>query len=87
MTRLLFWSLGQKYAIVSALECNYEFKSHRGWGEIMDEKKRKEYLSVVMGALLHDIGKFMQRAELEKLYAKIVMFNLCKTVDMIPCKT
>ncbi len=38
----------------------------------MDEKNRKEYLSVVLGALLHDIGKFMQRAELEKVYPEIV---------------
>ena len=33
----------------------------------MDEKK----LAVILGALLHDIGKFMQRAELEKDFPDI----------------
>ncbi len=32
---------------------------------------RKEYQAVVLGALLHDIGKFMQRAELEKEFPEI----------------
>ncbi len=31
----------------------------------MNEKTKKEYHAVVLGALLHDIGKFMQRAEVE----------------------
>lgn len=31
----------------------------------MNENEKKEYQSVVLGALLHDIGKFMQRAEVE----------------------
>ncbi len=31
----------------------------------MNEKQKCEYQAIVLGALLHDIGKFMQRAEVE----------------------
>lgn len=31
----------------------------------MDDKQKKEYQTIVFGALLHDIGKFMERAEVE----------------------
>lgn len=27
----------------------------------MDEKQKKEYQTVILGALLHDVGKFMNR--------------------------
>lgn len=37
----------------------------------MNEIEKRKFLSVVLGALLHDIGKFMQRAELEKEFPEI----------------
>lgn len=37
----------------------------------MDDTMLKGYQAVVLGALLHDIGKFMQRAELEKIHPEI----------------
>jgi len=29
----------------------------------MDERQKREYQSVILGALLHDIGKFIQKPE------------------------
>ena len=40
-------------------------------GEPMSDFDRREYQTVVLAALLHDIGKFMQRAEVEKLHPEI----------------
>jgi len=37
----------------------------------MSDLDRREYQTVVLAALLHDIGKFMQRAEVEKLHPEI----------------
>lgn len=37
----------------------------------MPEFNQKEYQTVVLGALLHDVGKMLQRAELEKEYPGI----------------
>ncbi len=37
----------------------------------MGEKQKRKFQSVVLGALLHDVGKFMQRAELEKEFPEI----------------
>lgn len=32
----------------------------------MDEKQKREYQTVVLAALLHDIGKFLNRADVKK---------------------
>ncbi|MFQ5455597.1 MAG: type III-A CRISPR-associated protein Cas10/Csm1, partial [Nitrospirota bacterium] len=34
-----------------------------GYGGNMEEEQKREYQSVILGALLHDVGKFLQRAQ------------------------